>query len=440
MLPSDINNIHNIKQIIGVKECLQPYQETSFQTILSELKHTVMKSYWNKEVGKTRYQISNLPVRMNPLEVTFGKKLKSGETMAELLKEKIKKNDIPEQKLLEMYKKSHNSYLPAEQINRHYKKPFDQNLCFGKSWNASVEGVRLKKLLTWINTDSNTIVNSNLADFMKRSHPRIGEIKDLENIYMYTNMIHGKVGKKEIFEKLNILSDCPINNEVIVQQNYLKYINNLRQKLKKHVPEISFSDVYEDLLSFDKDYTSILSENQLFSILDKHKIHINQTFLIPLLDLLQIRKENGINYKELLKLLNWKYDFPTLPKIEKIPLECQYYNTTYNTTIGSINIINTTYIPTAGISYKNLDKPTAYSLILPNIFTRHGLSHTDLSKLRSKEEIKSIFEAIGIQFPNDSYNLLWEKGLEKNGTILISVETFASLLDQYDDLINDKNN
>lgn len=64
--------------LLKVKECLQPYEETSFQTIISELRNTVMNSYWNKEVGKTRYQISNLPIGMNPLEVTFGKKLKSG--------------------------------------------------------------------------------------------------------------------------------------------------------------------------------------------------------------------------------------------------------------------------------------------------------------------------------------------------------------------------
>lgn len=65
-------------KLFKVKECLQPDKETSFQTITSELRNTVMNSYWNKEVGKTRYQISNLPVGMKPLEVTFGKKLKSG--------------------------------------------------------------------------------------------------------------------------------------------------------------------------------------------------------------------------------------------------------------------------------------------------------------------------------------------------------------------------
>lgn len=67
------------------------------------------------------------------------------------------------------------------------------------------------------------------------------------------NIIDDKVyEKKGISEMLNILSDCPINNEVVVQQNYLQYINSLRLKLKKHVPEIPFLDIYEDLLSLDK--------------------------------------------------------------------------------------------------------------------------------------------------------------------------------------------
>lgn len=162
-------------------------------------------------------------------------------------------------------------------------------------------------------------------------------------------MRHGKVSeKKDTSEKLNILSDCPINNEVITQQNYLQYINSLRQKFKKQVPEIPYLDIYEDLICLDKvfiviflyiyiiknlnsitsinqndfkyyciqDYTGILPEDKVFSILAKYKIYINKTFLIPLLDLLQIYKEKNIKYEDLLNLLNWKYDFPTLPKIE----------------------------------------------------------------------------------------------------------------------------
>ena len=39
------------------------------------------------------------------MEVTFGKKLKSGETMGELIKQEIIESDIPEQNIFEMYKK-----------------------------------------------------------------------------------------------------------------------------------------------------------------------------------------------------------------------------------------------------------------------------------------------------------------------------------------------
>lgn len=41
--------------------------------------------------------------------------------MAELVKQEIIGSDIPEQNILEMYKKSHNSYLPAEQVKRQYE-------------------------------------------------------------------------------------------------------------------------------------------------------------------------------------------------------------------------------------------------------------------------------------------------------------------------------
>lgn len=52
-----------------------------------------------------------------------------------------------------------------------------------------------------------------------------------------------------------------------------------------------------------------------------------------------------------------------------------------------------TDIPTAGISYVDLDRCTAYSLILPNIFTKHGLIPTDLSRVCLKI-IYIVFEKI----------------------------------------------
>ncbi|XP_054015854.1 EF-hand domain-containing family member B-like, partial [Hylaeus anthracinus] len=425
---------HNTKNIVGVKECLQADEKTPFQTIISELRNTVMNSYWNKEVGKTRDQIPNLPIGMNPLETTFGKKTQSEATMAELLQTESSQTDVSNTDVLALYKQCHNSYQPAEQIKRHYKEPFNENLIFGKSKSTNNNGTQLKKLLTWINSDSTTVANSILADFMERSHSRVGEVRNFKNAYPYMSMVHGKASeRKEINEIENALNDCHINNDAILQKKYLQYINSLRQKFKKRTPEIPFLDIYEDLLCLDKNYIGLLPEDIISSTLTKYKIHLNQVLLIPLLNLLQIRKEKNINYKELLNLLNWRYDLPTLPKVERIPLECQYYSTTYRDTIENMDRIDATNTPTAGIISKDPeDKTSAYSLIFPNIFTKHGLDYKDLSKLRSKEEIRSIFANIEVEFPNNSFDLLWEEGLKKNGTDNLSVETFRNLLDERD--------
>ncbi|XP_076652459.1 EF-hand domain-containing family member B isoform X2 [Halictus rubicundus] len=362
------------KTSTGVKECLQGDQETQFQTLIYELRNTVMNSYWNKEVGKTHYQTPNLPIGMNPWETIFGKKTKFETSMTELLQAKANQMDILNPDILEMYKKSHNSYLPAEQINR----------------------------------------------------------KNYKEANLFMDMVHGKTIKRV---QTNIVSDSPLNDDVIKQKKYLQNINSLRQKYKKQIPEIPFLDIYEELSSLDKDYVGILSEDTVFSVLAKYKMYINKTYLTPLLDLLGIRKEENVNYTKLLNLLNWKYDFPTLPKIERAPLECQCCHTTYRDTIGSTEETDIT----KEVLHSTLkDGTTAYDLIFPSVFTRHGLGRNDLTKPRNKEEMKGIFENIGVQFPDNSFNLLWEKGLEKYNVQNLSVLTFRNLCDEYDTMINKK--
>ena len=56
-----------------VKECLRQKEVTPFQLLMAELKSTTMDSYWNKEVGKSRYPVANLPMGMDPVRTTFGK-------------------------------------------------------------------------------------------------------------------------------------------------------------------------------------------------------------------------------------------------------------------------------------------------------------------------------------------------------------------------------
>jgi hypothetical protein len=66
-----------------------------------------------------------------------------------------------------------------------------------------------------------------------------------------------------------------------------------------------------------QEYVETLPEDEVFAILKKYRIFPNKEFLIPLLDILQLRKNGNINYRELLYLLNWKRPSPVLPKIKR---------------------------------------------------------------------------------------------------------------------------
>ena len=48
--------------------------------------------------------------------------------------------------------------------------------------------------------------------------------------------------------------------------------------------------------------------------------------------------------------------------------------------------------------------------------------------MRDKKEIRSIFENIGFEFPEESFDTLWQKGMQKNCTDGMCVETFRELL------------
>lgn len=63
--------------MIQVKDCLRSKERTPFQLLMAELKSTTMDD-GNKEVGKTRYPVPNLPAGIDPQKITFGKIRKPG--------------------------------------------------------------------------------------------------------------------------------------------------------------------------------------------------------------------------------------------------------------------------------------------------------------------------------------------------------------------------
>ncbi|XP_014489213.1 PREDICTED: EF-hand domain-containing family member B-like [Dinoponera quadriceps] len=138
---------------------------------------------------------------------------------------------------------------------------------------------------------------------------------------------------------------------------------------------------------------------------------------------------------------------PVLPKMQQASSASSDYVTTYGDSIGNISTFDDTQVHAAGLpsarsnrpsmmliradvsSKKDLDDQTAiHCSIPPDIFTKHGLTRTDLFMARNKEEIRSIFEDVGFKFPKNSFDSLWQEALLKDRTGGVCVETFRQLL------------
>ncbi|KAL2718342.1 EF-hand domain-containing family member B [Vespula squamosa] len=416
----------NLDSTSTVKECLQYQLLTPFQTLVSELRNTVMKSYWNKEVGKTHYLVPYLPIGLDPLKTTFGKKFKSEATMADLInppeidKKSIMRTDDSFCRFEEVSQEDEGT-----QITRNYNCHFNKHTNFGKRNNADVRGSRIKKIIRGGDYSSTTLVNYIQADFLKETQLLLGQIKNPKKC-LSSSTIYGKPSAKEIDSVADALQESPIDKTLLFKWEYLQYLRSLRNNLKKRNPSIDYFDIYEDLVSLDKEHTGILSEEDVFTILGNYNIHPERQLFNSLLDLLELRQNEKLFYNDVVDLLNWKRPFPTLPIAKSKSKE----------DISPLHedddkscVIPPKYYPCNEKLYpRKFDN--VYALIFPNTFTKFGLNHIDFFKLRSKKEIQSIFENIGITFPDNTFDILWEKAIKKDGAEGVCVDTFNGLLDE----------
>ncbi|KAL6448220.1 hypothetical protein ACFW04_000307 [Cataglyphis niger] len=355
------------------------------------------------------------------------------------------------------YRKSHNHYQPSEQITRDYKKPFDKFDIFGKP-TKKLES-RIRRILTWINHEPITLVNRQQADFTNRTRSFVGRIKDTKTSRLYADVTYDKKRVKDKFDASDALRDSDLNEQTLFWWQCVHDLRSFRQILKKSVPEVPFRDIEDELSCLDQKYDGVLPENKVFSIFERYHISPNKEFLFPLMDTLLLRKDGNINYRELLNLLNWRCNLPVFPKTKQASLASSDYITTYGDSIGTIQAIdsakNIIEIRAAGVPYErsdfsktllpcpgicpdkeNLgDQTSVHGLISPNIFTKYGLTHIDLFKTRDKNEIREIFENVGFEFPEDSFDTLWQEGQQKDCTGGVCVETFRELLAASDFMI-----
>ncbi|XP_007895767.2 EF-hand domain-containing family member B isoform X1 [Callorhinchus milii] len=76
------------------------------------------------------------------------------------------------------------------------------------------------------------------------------------------------------------------------------------------------------------------------------------------------------------------------------------------------------------------DESNAQGLLNPTIFAQRGVYEKDIFMSRSKSEIVSIFCAMGVDLPKESFDQVWELAAQKHPEGKVCVETFRNVLDE----------
>jgi hypothetical protein len=77
--------------------------------------------------------------------------------------------------------------------------------------------------------------------------------------------------------------------------------------------------------------------------------------------------------------------------------------------------------------YQNYgDEPEAVDLLFPSNYQEKGVSEHDFKSLRSRDEIKSLFEKIGFSYKQGKFNAMYNRAKELSGDFddKISVRAF----------------
>lgn len=77
------------------------------------------------------------------------------------------------------------------------------------------------------------------------------------------------------------------------------------------------------------------------------------------------------------------------------------------------------------------DDGNAWQLLQPSIFTNYGVYERDIFEPRSKEEIRTIFNNIGIRLDDNIFDSIWQQAQSLNPYGQVSVEEFRNVLDQF---------
>ncbi|XP_060518059.1 EF-hand domain-containing family member B-like [Cylas formicarius] len=453
----EIQNPHFRGYNTEVKSLINPPVRTRYQQLQQDLKETPYASYWNAEIGKVRDPVPGLPAGMDPLQVTFGKPSEK-DIPAGLLINPAKTDDevLTESKITrELYRKSHNNYEPSEKVQRKYTESFDPDKCYGIKSKYDPRGIWAKCACDWYKKEPLELASKLQADHVVRVRPQLGKSLSPNNnaSCVPENHSFGKPLKRDFYGVGELIKDPNVKPHVI-KMNFRKWIsalNKFKAKLKTRCRKTDFKlgDFYKKALHLDKDKTGYLEVDQFYQLCAINRVTFPKTEIESLAAHLGIIRDTKIDYGEFIKMVDFNREHFNIEFFDDIPEECKHYTTSYQAAYDDYRIIDNSGMRPAGTPSSRYDKPypvipdggcradlshfgnetSTNTVLSPSIYTKFGLTYRDFFEPRSSDLLKNLFEKVGYQFHDDSFNVLWSAGVAEDGTGLVCVDTFKTLLD-----------
>ncbi|KAI4464278.1 ef-hand domain c-terminal containing protein [Holotrichia oblita] len=434
---------------IETKDLIRPKPVTRYETVINDLKETTFVSHWDQELGKTRDSGGAFPEGMDVENTTFD------HGVAELVNPKKSHFEVlfDSQEYHDMYRKSHNDYNPSERIDRGYLKPaFDPDKRYGMTTIYDPKGIWVKCATTWHLNDPLETANVIQSDYAEKSKPILGKaLSPNKNINKVPKDYRfGKSCVREMCGVLELLRDptchpCRIKRELYY---WIASLNKLRDYIKRRRNKfIDLKEIQDKLVFYDKEKTGWLPVGTLIQICQCFNVWLDKN-IIRLATLLEIIRDDKIDYNEFLTLIDVNKPCPQLMTIKDVRTGNMYYTTTNMAAMEDRCFIDNSDMRPAGLPTIRTDigrprplagqckadieslgqETNANAVINPSIFTNYGLSHRDFCLPRQPEYIRRLFENTGYEFPGDTFDKLWKIGVDLDKTGLVCIDTFKQLI------------
>lgn len=193
-------------------------------------------------------------------------------------------------------------------------------------------------------------------------------------------------------------------------------------------------DLKAVLKNYDENGTGFIAFTTILKALRMLQIQVNKQILLEVVsyfELFENKKttEEFVNIEEFWKMLNIQYPLKRKTFQSYFPKKNENKLTTYITMCCDLENYTVSQNLVAR-KLKNNQSTTAGDLIAPDIPMRYGLTASDFNILRSKEDLKRIFQRLSQKYFDRVWQFAWYERCDVSACKM-SVNKFRAVMDEY---------